>query len=48
MARLDVNQTFDVKRLILNNVEIRIDFGEVTPMDGGNLEYIDQLNVRHE
>ena len=43
MARLDVNQTFDdVKRLILNYVETRIDFGGVAPMDVGNIAYPEQ------
>ena len=43
MARLDASQTFDdVKRLILNFVETRIDFGGVAPMDVGNLVFYDQ------
>ena len=40
MARLDVNQTFDdVKRLILNYVETRIDFGGVAPVGVGSIAY---------
>ena len=43
MARLDVNQTFDdVKRLILNYVETRIDFGGVPRMDVGNIAHPEQ------
>ena len=43
MARLDVNQTFDdVKRVILNYVETRIDFGGVAPMNVGNIAYPEQ------
>ena len=48
MARLDASQTFDdVKRLILNYVETRIDFGGVAPMDVGNLDFYDQWNDHH-
>ena len=43
MACMDVNQTFDdVKRLILNCVETRIDFGGMAPMDVGNIAYPEQ------
>ena len=48
MARLDASQTFDdVKRLILNYVETRIDFGGVALMDVGNLDFYDQWNDHH-
>ena len=33
-----------LKRLILNYVETRIDFGGVAPMDVGNLDFYDQWN----
>ena len=49
MALLDASQTFDdVKRLILNYVETRINFEGVAPMDVGNLDFYDQWNDHHQ
>ena len=45
MARLDASQAFnDVKCLILNYVETRIDFCGVAPMNVGNLDFYYQWN----